>query len=61
MSVNVNINLIMKKSIIATILTFCAVVVTTSAQTDTTGIYGERKEQKGIEKGRKEGRGKRPS
>ena len=34
----------MKKSIIATILTFCAVVVTTSAQTDTTGIYSERKD-----------------
>ena len=34
----------MKKSIITTILTFCAVVVTTSAQTDTTGIYSERKD-----------------
>ena len=34
----------MKKSIIATILSFCAMSVTASAQTDTTGIYSERKD-----------------
>ena len=34
----------MKKSIIATILSFCAMSVTVSAQTDTTGIYSERKD-----------------
>ena len=34
----------MKKSIIATILSFCAMSVTAGAQTDTTGIYSERKD-----------------
>ena len=34
----------MKKSIIAPILSFCAMSVTVSAQTDTTGIYSERKD-----------------
>ena len=34
----------MKKTIIAAILSFCAIFVTANAQTDTTGIYSERKD-----------------